>query len=432
MRLYICFLIFIFSITFDYSAFAQDHNISIGLKDVLKKVYESNPTLLAARAELEETKELYPQARAGWLPTISGESSIYATDIESSNFSAGTGATTKDLTLNVNQPVWRGGRTFSETARARDLIRAGEAFLLQAEQDIFLDAVTVYMNVIRDKELLDLRIDNENIILKEYRAALERLELGDLTETDVQQTKSRHARAKSARIQAESDYDISKARFEEIVGLAPPEQLALPFLAFDLPLGMPAMLNMAEMQNPEILIAQFEQSAAEHSADARFRELLPQVSAFASINRQYDPQPGIVDQSKTETIGLRASILFYEGGAARSRVQEARRAAKRQKFEIHEVRQRIRQEVMSNWRAYELAKAQTQNCKEEIKASEAALEGVWIEAREGQRTMLDILDADQEMVDAKVGLARAKRNEVVAHYALSNSLGLLQFKTVAY
>lgn len=411
-------------------AMAKPQKSHLELSTVIEQVYRSNPTLMAAREELKEVWENYPQARAGWRPTIAGEASIYTTDIENNNFSSGTGATTKDLTLSLDQPIWRGGQTFAETDQARDLIRAGKAVLKQAEQDIFLQTATAYMNILRDKELLELYQNNENILLQELRATWERMDIGDITKTDVEQAKTRLSRAKSERILAERNLEISKASFEEISGIVATEKLSVPYIRLPVPEKMEELISLAEQQNPEILSAEHQHYAAEHNADATFRELLPQVSAFASINKQYDPQPGIIEKSQTETIGLRATLALYEGGATRSRIREARYAAKREEYQTQETRRRIRQEVISNWRSYQAAKAQSENKKEEIESAQNALAGVREEARLGQRSVIDILDADEEVIDAKVGLARARRNEIVTRFALANSLGVLTIQNL--
>src|SRR5690606_34101650 len=148
-----------------------------------------------------------------------------------------------------------------------------------------------------------------------------------------------------------------------------------------------------------------------HKADAVFRELLPQVSAFASYNKQYDPQPGIVDESETQTVGLKATLALYEGGATRSRIREAESTAIRRRYNIEESRRRIRQEVISHGGTLRPAREETASRKEQITASEGALAGVREEAKGGQRQVLDILDAGQEVIAAKAALAVARRNE---------------------
>lgn len=411
-------------------AFAQDKNGYYGLNHILKRVYVQNPTLMAARAELRETEEVMPQAKAGWLPSVNAEASVFATDVDTTNFGSGDGATTKDLTLSLDQPIWRGGQTFAEVERAKDVITVGEAVLRQAEQDIFEETVRVYMDLMRDRELLELRVKNEEMLAQELLAARERLEIGEATETDVQQAKSRLFRVKSLTIDAENQRDISHAAFVAVVGGAAPSNMLVPYLDFKLPDTLDALLKLANEQNPNLIIARFQHEASKHDVDRVFRELLPQVSAFASFNRQYDPQPGIVDKTSVETIGVRATIALYQGGATRSREREARYASKRREFEIEETKRSVRREVIENWGSYRAALQQTENRKQEIEASEAALKGVRMELDVGQRTLLDLLDADEEVIEAKVGLSFARRNEIVALFSLANSLGLLTVQSL--
>lgn len=405
------------------SAFAEDAPLPLTLNAALHHVYENNPSLLAARQELEGTRELDPQARAGWRPSLNAEASIYTTDVENSNFNSGDGATTKDLTVNLDQPIFRGGRTFAETAQADSLIQAGEALLRQSEQDMFLKTVNVYTNFLYDSEVLDLRMENEEIMQKELKAAQERRKLGETTVTDVHQAKARHQRAKSETIDARARLEASNAEFVEVTGLTP-ANLDEPETVFDFPALPETMMLMAEEQNPELRIALYEQDAAEHHTDATLRELFPQIAAFASYNKQYDPQPGIVDESETKTIGLRATLALYQGGATRSRIREARHTAKRRTYEIDEVRQKIRREIMSNWRACLAAHAEIESRKAEIDAAKQALDGVREEERLGQRTLLDILDAEQDVLNARITLAKARRDETVTRYALAASLGM--------
>jgi outer membrane protein len=395
------------------------------LTDVLQHVYRHNPTLLAAREELEETMELYPQAQAGWLPTIEAEASIFTTEIESSNFSSGDGATTKDMTLSLNQPIWRGGRTFAETAQAQKLIEAGHFLLRQAEQDILLATAVSYSDVLRDREILELLIQNERLLMDELDATQERLSLGDVTKTDLYQVKSRLSRAQTDVVSARNDLAISEAEFQAIAGFALPDKIYVSYVDFAFPAGLDKTIQMADSKNPSIQIARLQESAAQYGAKAVFRELLPQLSAFASVNRQYDPQPGIVDHSETETVGLRATLALYQGGATRSRVREAKSVAKRRAHLIEQARRSVIEDVTSNWKSWHAAKAETENRKVEIEAAEMALKGVREESQLGQRTVLDILDAEQEIIEAKVALSRARRNEATSQFQLAETLGML-------
>ncbi|MEZ5814453.1 MAG: TolC family outer membrane protein [Alphaproteobacteria bacterium] len=405
--------------------YAVDGEEYIGLEDVFIRVYEGHPTLQAAREELKAVQELYPQARAGWLPSLDAEAGIFSTKVESSNFGAGDGATTKDLTLSLDQPLWRGGRTFAETARAHDLIRAGEAVLSGAVQSLFLDAATSYMDVLRDQDLFELRRQSEHILLQDYYAVREREKLGSATVTDILQTRVRLERAKSQRIDAHNNLSRSLAAFQNIMAVWPPYILEAPQHDFEFSGDMAEMVAVAEERNPELLIAKYEYDAAKHHSDAVFRELLPQVAAFASYNKQYDPQPGIVEESETQSVGVRMTLALYRGGGTRSRIREAKRNFKQREYEISEIRREIQQEIVSHWRSYKAAQAESFIRMREIEAAQAALQGVREEFVLGQRVMLDILDADEELINARVAFTRARRNESVTGFALAKSLGFL-------
>ncbi len=421
-------LIFILSLSlcllFDHQAAAQDRPLQQEMEEVMIYVHQNNPMLHAAREELRATEELYPQARAGWLPSLSGEASLYATDIDTSNFSNGDGATTKDMTLSLNQPIWRGGRTFAEADRARDLIRAGVATLKQEEQDTMYAVVEAYMNVLRDRQLLVAYKRNEDLLRQELETAMERFDLGDLTTTDVEQTKARFAKAQSLRIVAARNLYVSDAEYEGLVGMKVPANMLMPRAYIDMPDDPETLVKLAEDLNAELQVYTYRHMASEHEADAVFRELFPQISAFASVNKQYDPQPGVIPDSQVETIGIRASIDLFRGGSIRSRVRQVKADSKRQGFEIEDVKRRIKQQIITNWRSHQAALLQTQIVKVEIAAAKQALEGVREEARMGQRTIVDILDADEDVVEAEVLLARARRDEIVAKYALARSVGI--------
>ncbi len=419
MRRIIFFVVAFFVCTFfPAQGPAQDFHTpppeNFTLEKILRHVYIYNPSLEASRAELRATHELYPQALAGWKPIVEAETSVYASDVESSNFSGADGATTKEIDLSITQPLYRGGMTEAETNRSYSLIKAGFGRLLQKEQEVLLNAATAYMDVIRERTLLNLRISNEKILEQELAAVKERFTAGDVTQTDVRQAQARLARAKAEHVAASGRLEDSRAAFERVVGFAPDETLYIPGMVFPFPPAIKDMITHAEEENPALATSKSQQEAAENDIRLRWGELLPQVSAFATYNKQFDPQPGLVDESETKTIGVRAKILFYEAGSVRSRVREAKSTASQREQEVSQIRRAIREDIASNWSTLLSARAEISARQEEAEAARAAVEGVREEARMGERTVLDILDADQDVLSADAALARAHRDEVVA------------------
>jgi outer membrane protein len=169
-----------------------------------------------------------------------------------------------------------------------------------------------------------------------------------------------------------------------------------------------------------------QHEAAQNDINARFSELLPQVSAFASYNKQFDPQPGVIDESETKTIGVRAKIPLYEAGFVRSRVREAKSISRASAIrKSTNSRRLIRRDITDNWKTLESARAEIAARNVEADAARAALEGVREEAKMGERTVLDLLDADQDVLSAEAALAHAHHDEVIASYALAAAIGWL-------
>lgn len=395
------------------------------LNSILRHVYEFNPTLRASRAELQAIHELYPQALSGYRPSLTLESNIYSKDINGKSIGRNDGTTTKDMALSLSQPLFRGGRTTAETARANSLIKAGYAALLQGEQVIFLQTITVIADVIRDRALLNLRQNNERLLTEELKSVQARMQAGELTKTDAMQAEARLARAVSEKIAGQGTLDSSIARFQELVGYLPPDTLQFPRLLFTFPATRQSMVALAEQNNPEIQLSIHTHTAADHAVDATFRGLMPQISAFATYSKEYDPQPGGLSDVDAQTFGIRASLALYEGGNTRSRVREAKDTAKQRQIEIEKTKRRIVQMIFSDSNGLIAAQAEILSRTSQINASQIAREGVGAEARLGGRTVLDVLDADQELLDAKAAHIIAQRNEIIRHYSLAADLGLL-------
>ncbi len=396
----------------------------LSLSEALQQAYKNNPTLRAARSELKSVQERLPQALAGFKPKISGEASITANNNEGSNFGSADGSTSKDLSFSLNQPVFRGGRTFAETNAANATIRAQEEILRSTEQVILLNAATAYMDVLRDTALLDLSKNNRDFLEKELEATRDRFEFGELTLTDVSQAEARLAGAESAVTSAMGVLNSTKALFEQIVGVSA-VGLIKPEIVLNIPDSIDEAILKAETQNPRVLSAVFAHESSEEDVDGIFGELLPEIGFFAQWNRSLDPQPGLIEEQTSETVGLSATFPLYQAGAVRSRVRQAKHVANQRYLEIIEAKREIREEAIRNWQNLQTAEAEIRSRQAQVKAASVAREGVSEEMIAGARTVLDLLDAEQESLDAQVALVTSQRNEFVARFALLSTLGEL-------
>ena len=397
------------------------------LYEAISMAYENNPTARAARAELLAVEEQLEQAKSGYRPTISADGDITHTDTDTQgqSFITSDGAnTSKSGALNLSQPLFRGGTTAADISGARNSITAQSLSLSATEQNIIYEAATAYMDVLQTKAILELNEKNYNLVSKELEQAQNRFTVGEVTRTDVSQSEARLAAANANIITAKASFKSAIAVYRRIIGSPPPIDMAYPEKLFDLPDNLDEAISISQTNNREVLQAKFINAAAEDNVDSVFGELMPQVTAKGSLNKSYDPSDFIEEQRQT-SIGIMASIPLYQAGSTRSRIREAKKRANQRYIQILEAQNRAKQETISNWEELEAAKAETVAREAQINAARIAQEGVHYETEFGERTTLDALDANQELLDAQVGLVTAKRNEIVARFALGRSLGLL-------
>ena len=403
------------------------------LREALAAAYANNPSLLAARAQLRAVDENVPQALAGWRPTVSmtgstsysdatqrnrvngrdGPSSLY-TDINRTGLAlAGT----------LTQPIYRGGRTVASTRRAENQVYSQRARLLATEQQVLLDSTSAYANMIRDQELARLRTNNVTVLARQLQATNERFRVGEITRTDVAQSESRLAGARADRAQAEGNLQTSRATFERQIGI-PPRQLSPPQ-----PLANPTRSSAdavarAGMNNPTVVAALFDEAAARDLIDVNFSTLLPQASVQAQLFRN-DNQTVRGTRSTGSQVTATLSVPLFQGGSEHALVRQARQQAQQARAAIDDARLAARQQAQAAWETVASARAQVESVRAQIRAAEIALDGVQREAVVGSRTTLDVLNAEQELLVARVSLVQALANVVTASYTLTASVGRL-------
>lgn len=391
------------------------------LTEALATTYNTNPQLLAGRAELRATNEFVPQALSGWRPTIAGTAAI-GRSWRDSDVSSGT-ANPRSIGLSVSQPLYRGGRTVAETREAENLVLAQRARLVSIEQDVLLAAVTAYMDVLRDMAVLELTVNNEQVLARQLEASRDRFEVGEITRTDVAQSEARLSRATSERIAAEGDLTESRARFVEVVGDAP-GTLETPPIVATLPASLEEAIEAAVAANPDVIASDYVERAARDGVDVVFGELLP--SASLEGRAEYAEEVStFIDNQSTATIEAQITVPLYQAGDVSARVREAKKRASQRRLEMAQQRRTAAQIATTAWEALSTARAQITAFEEEVRSNEIAVEGVREEAQVGTRTTLDVLDAEQELLDARVNLVRAERDEIVAGFQLLSTVGNL-------
>jgi outer membrane protein len=400
------------------------------LEDALAAAYRNNPSLLAQRAKLRSTDEQVPQALANWRPTVELSGSTGLSRVDSNV------ATQRlqhrepnSVNLDITQPLFRGGRTLAATSEAENTVRAERARLVSIEQRVLLDGSTAYLDVFRDMAVLELNRNNEQVLRRQLEAARDRFQVGEITRTDVFQAEARLARATADRVQAEGNLEASRAAYTNVIGEPPPGKLVLPIPPPELPTSKDEAVRVATVQNPNVTAAEFDQRAALDRVDGVWGELLPTVSLTGTVSKDYDSSS---DKSIISTVeGLvTVTIPLNTTGATYSRLRAARQTVGERRNLIDKERRDAAQIASRAWETVQATRARVDSLTTQIRASTVALEGVEREAAVGSRTVLDVLDAEQELLDAKVNHVRAQRDELVATYELLSSVGLLNAKTL--
>lgn len=401
------------------------------LRQALDSAYRLNPKLDAERARLRATDEEVPKARSGWLPSVSGSADIGQQRLKTKPDTASAGDTKPaGYGLNVSQQVFSGFRTVNTVREAEAVVRAGRENLRLVENQTLLDAVTAYADVVRDMALVRLRENNVNVLTTDLNAAETRRTVREVTRTDVAQARARRAKAVSALDAAKANLKTSRAVYERVIGHGP-DRLTDPAGRLpQLPRTIDEAQAVAERESPNVVSAQYREQAARHGVDKIWGELLPDVRIEASYQRRNDYTAAIGEQDSTSITG-RVNVPLYQGGETEARVRQAKHTHVSRLQEIEQARAEVQSAITAAWSRVMAARAQLKSDSVQVEANQVALEGVREEEKVGQRTLLDVLNAEQELLDAQVQLAVTRHDLVVAAYALISTMGRLTAEGIA-
>jgi outer membrane protein len=408
------------------SAFAQAPRT---LEQALAITYSTNPTLLAERAKLRATDESVPQALAGWRPTVVLSGSAGYINGTATQFANGNGISTSasrdiaTMQATVTQPLYRGGKTRAATHQAENSVLAERSRLISTEQQVFSQTVNAYVSVIAQQQVVALNQSNVQVLTQQLRATNDRYRVGEITRTDVAQAEAALAGAQATLQTSIGNLQAARATFRQVVGvepgdLVPPQPLALPVRS------QQDATRIAAANNPDVVAAMFDNSASKDAVDVAFSSLMPQLSLQASTFRDDNSQVPHT-RSVGQEIVANLSIPIYQGGSEYATVRQARQQEQQTRKVVDQQRRSAVQQAAQAWETLVAARATITSTREQIRANQIALEGVEREALLGSRTTLDVLNAQQTLLNSQVTLVQNLANLVLDSYSLAAALGRL-------
>jgi outer membrane protein len=397
------------------------------MEDALVAAYLNNPTLRAEQASLRASDEEVSQALSNWRPTIelTGD-----TGFEKNASSLRTGSDRSQnrrpssIALELSQPLFRGGRTMAEISEAENTVMAARATLTSVEQDTLLDAAIAYLDIVRDAAVLELNTNNEAVHKRQLEATQDRFQVGEITRTDVHQSEARLARSTADRVQSHSTLEAARSAYMNVTGEAAGATMALPPLPPGAPESKEIAITEAVLSNPNVISAQYDERAAIDNVDAIWGLMLPEVDLTASTGRDWNSSGISTRVDSTEAI-VSVTIPLYQSGSVYSRLRAAKQQVAEQRLIVDQQRRNVTEQASLAWENLQSAQAQVSSFRTAIQAAKVAFDGVEREASVGSRTVLDVLDAEQELLDARVSFTRAKHDEAVAVFQLLASMGRL-------
>jgi outer membrane protein len=403
------------------------------LPGALALAYQNNPQVNAQRAATRATDESVGAALSGYRPQVSATAQIGEQYLDTLSKPSGGGKPesvgtigTASYGLTTKQTLFNGFQTASRTRLAEGQVFAARETLRTTEQTILLSAATAYMNLLRDGALLELQRNNVKVLEATLRQTRDRFTAGEVTRTDLAQAESSLAAGRSSLHSAESNYITSKSAYVQVIGVEPGKLTsASPVDRFS-PATLAAALARAASQNPAITTAMFNVDAAVEQVRVQESFLYPTLSLNGSMNKSYGSATSLTNlESLSGSVVGQLTVPIYQGGAEYANIRQAKETLGQRRLDLDTARLAVQQNVTQSWGQLEAAKAQVDATTAQVTSAEIALDGVREEARVGQRTTLDVLNAQQALVSARTALVTAQHDRIVASYAVLASVGSL-------
>ncbi|MEM6712991.1 MAG: TolC family outer membrane protein [Pseudomonadota bacterium] len=397
------------------------------LAGALARAYQFNPELNAERAAVRANDENVPLALSGFRPIVAADGSTGYQSTRSRVDGAPNSTTDlypTTLGLTITQPLFRGFRTQNAVAQAESGVLAARAGLENTEQNILVLATQVYMDVLADRALLALSQQNVAFLDEQVRAAQARFDVGEGTRTDIAQASARRAFALAEVSAAQADLSASNAAYRQVIGVDPAELVTPAPFTSGIHNTLQANLDDALASHPAIRAARANIDAAQSAVAIAEGELLPTVDLEGRTQRSWDNgTDGGPNDSVSAT--LRLSVPIYQGGSVTASIRQSIEILGQSRLELDVTREQIRAAIFAAFGGLEASRAQIEASTLQVSAAQIALSGTIEEQRVGQRTTLDVLNSQEEVINARILEVNARRDLVVASYSLASALGRL-------
>jgi outer membrane protein len=405
------------------------------IEAALVRAYQNNPQLNSQRAQVRFTDENVPQALSGYRPKVAITASAgtqYTDTLSNAGGTANQLVNTpihgvnapRSIGATITQNVFNGQQTANRTRAAESQVSGAREGLRVLEQSVLLSAATIYMDYLRDSAIVEVQKSNVRVLEQTLKQTRDRFNVGEVTRTDVAQSEAQLAAGKTQLLTAEANLVTTKSNFRRIIGNEP-EALA-PGSPVDrfLPVSLPSAVELGLIENPNVTAAMFGIDVSYLQVKVNEGALLPSVNLVASVQQSYESTL-LIYRSFGASAVAQLNVPVYQGGAEYSLIRQSKETLAQQRLNLEQVRDQTRANVVTAWGQLVAGKAQVQSAQSQVTASEIALNGVREEAKAGQRTTLDVLNAQQALVNARVALVTAQHDRVVASYSVLNTVGRL-------
>ncbi len=395
----------------------------------LFSAYATNATLDAARQELRSVNETMPQALAGYRPTVdafanAGAAYEFTEDDDPAAATAATGVT-------LTQPLYRGGRTTAGVSGVENRVLSQRELYRGVEQDVLLQAANAHLNVLRDQQILGLARENETKLTEQVSAFRRQLKAGAATRTDIAQGESRLAQTQAGVATAEADLAASRAIFFEVVGTAAEALTPLDAGRYPLPASRDEMLTLALQDNPTAGAAYYAEIASQFDVDVAAGWSKPQADLVGSVQYFSGSDDDLDDEFAVGRVELRVTVPLYDGGVYGSRTRQSVNVADQRRAQLLAARRQVEREAGVAWDGWTTAKIRVERLASAVESARAAVDGLRKERRLGERTVIDLLDGEQELLSASTALAEAETDLLSARLQVLASSGAFTAKELA-